>query len=78
MSFIQKIINLIVDNGLRKWSIMALVIVIGVVFKLADELNGVEFVSLLKHSVIAFMGANSVEYVGKAIKGKKKEDMSED
>jgi hypothetical protein len=76
MSFIQKLIDLVVDNGLRKWSIMFLLIAIAVLFKLTDELNGVEFVSLLKGSAIAFFGANSIEYIGK--RWAKKEDMSED
>ena len=76
MSLFKKIISTI--HGLRKWSIMFLLVVIGVTFRVTDLLSGVEFVALLKGTAIAFFSSNAVEHVKSAIISKKKEDMSED
>lgn len=75
MSLLNKIVSTI--KGLRKWSIMFLLVVIGVVFRVNDLLTGVEFVALLKGTAIAFFSSNAVEHV-KTVFEKKKEDMSED
>lgn len=77
MSFINKIISMITKNGIRKWSIMLLLVIVGIVFRVTDLLTGVEFVALLKGTAIAFFGSNAVEHIKNAIT-KKKEDMSED
>ena len=77
MPLLQKIVSTI--KGLRKWSIMLLLIIIGVVFRLNDLLTGVEFVALLKGTAIAFFSSNAVEHVKSAFKARQKsEDMSED
>ena len=75
MSLLKKIVSTI--QGLRKWSIMFLLVVVAIVFRVTDLLTGIEFVSLLKGTAIAFFGSNAVEHVKSAIKAKK-EDMSED
>ena len=75
MSFLSKAISTI--KGLRKWSIMFLLVVVGIIFRVTDLLSGVEFVALLKGSAIAFFSSNAVEHIKTAISGKK-EDMSED
>jgi len=63
-------------KGLRKWSIMMVIIAIGVVFLVNGMLTGVEFVALIKGVAIAFMSSNAVEHVKDVFA--KKEDMSED
>lgn len=75
MSFIKKVIETI--QGLRKWSIMFLLVVVAVIFRITDLLTGLEFVALLKSTAIAFFGSNAVEHA-KNVFTKKKEDMSED
>ena len=46
---------------------MTLLIVLAVVFRLTDHINGAELVDLLKGVGIAFMASNSVEHMGKTI-----------
>lgn len=75
MSLLKKIISTI--QGLRKWSIMFLLVAIGVTFRVTDLLSGVEFVALLKGTAIAFFSSNAVEHIKSAVVAKK-EDMSED
>lgn len=75
MSLFKKTISTI--QGLRKWSIMFLLIIIGVTFRVTDLLSGVEFVALLKGTAIAFFSSNAIEHIKSAIIAKK-EDMSED
>lgn len=70
----NKILHVI--RGLRKWSIMLLIVIVGVIFRTNDLLNGLEFVSLIKGVAIAFMSSNAVEHVKDIITGKK--DMSND
>lgn len=70
----NKILHVI--RGLRKWSIMLLIVIVGVIFRTNDLLNGLEFVSLIKGVAIAFMSSNAVEHVKDMITGKK--DMSND
>lgn len=75
MSLFKKVLSTI--KGLRKWSIMFLLLLVGIVFRMTDLLTGVEFVSLLKGTAIAFFSSNAVEHVKSAV-ASKKEDMSED
>lgn len=75
MSLLNKIVNTI--KGLRKWSIMFLLVVVGITFRIAGLLTGVEMVALLKGTAIAFFSSNAVEHIKTAITSKK-EDMSED
>lgn len=70
-----------VIKGLRKWSIMFIIIIIGITFRINEMLNGTEFVSLIKGVSIAFMSSNAIEHTKEAIIKKiesKKEDMSDD
>ena len=71
----NKFISII--KGLRKWSIMMIIIVVGIVFLVNGLLSGIEFVALIKGVAIAFMSSNAIEHVKEA-RTKKKEDMSED
>jgi len=75
MSFLNKLMRTI--KGLRKWSIMFLLIVISIIFRVTDLLTGLEFVALLKGTAIAFFSSNAVEHIKSAF-NKKKEDMSKD
>lgn len=75
MSLLKRIISTV--QGLRKWSIMLLLIIIGVIFRVTNLLSGVEFVALLKGTGIAFFSSNAIEHVKSAILAKK-EDMSKD
>lgn len=78
MSFFKKLTSFI--SGLRKWSIMFLILVIGIFFRIAELLTGAEFVVLIKGVAIAFMSSNALEHVKDMFtkKPNKKEDMSED
>lgn len=71
MSFLNNLINTI--RGLRKWSIMFILIVVSIVFRMNGLLTGLEFVALLKTSVVAFFASNSIEHV-RSIFFKKDED----
>lgn len=74
---LNKFMNLI--KGSRKWSVMMIIIIVGVIFLVNGMLSGLEFVALIKGVAIAFMSSNAVEHVKEAFtKNKKKEDMSED
>ena len=61
MSFLSKVVDTI--KGLRKWSIMFLLVVIAIVFRITDLLSGAEFVTLLKGTAIAFFSSNAIEHV---------------
>ena len=75
MSFIKKLTSFV--KGMRKWSIMLLILVVGIIFRITELLTGVEFVALIKGVGVAFMASNAVEHAKDMIIGKK-EDMSED
>lgn len=49
-------------SGFRKFIVMVVLIIVGIVFRVADLLNGAEFVNLLSGTVIAFFSANTVEH----------------
>jgi len=74
----EKLLSLI--KGLRKWSIMMIIITVGIVFLVNGMLSGLEFVALIKGVAIAFMSSNAIEHVKDAFSKKEepKEDMSED
>lgn len=73
MARLKQIINFL--NGFRKFTIMFLLIVIGVTFRITDFVSGQEFVDLLKGTAVAFMAGNGLEHMTKAtiewIKNKK-------
>lgn len=68
-------------NGFRKFTVMAVLIIVGVVFRLTGHLSGTEMVELLRYTAVAFMAANGVEHMMKAtqewIKGKVKKEIEE-
>lgn len=67
-------------QGLRKWSVMVLIIAISVIFRLIGMINGVEFVALLKGVGVAFMASNAVESIKDTIKARfeQKDDKNKD
>ena len=58
--------------GVRKFSVMILIIVIAVIFRLTDLISGAEMVELLKVTGAAFMASNVGEHIVKAIKERMK------
>jgi ABC-type amino acid transport system permease subunit len=66
MSFIADVLSFL--NGFRKLTVMLLLIIIGVAFRLSNHLNGAEFVDLLKHTAIAYMSFNGLEHMTNAAK----------
>lgn len=55
-------------NGFRKFTVMMILVVIGVTFRLSGYLSGAEMVDLLRYSAVAFMSANSIEHMIKGVK----------
>ena len=72
MNMIDKWIERI--RGLRKWSIMMIIIGIGILFRVYGLLNGVEFVSLIKGIGVAFMASNAIEHARYFISSKKHDE----
>jgi|TARA_R110000851_G_scaffold293070_6_gene447642 hypothetical protein len=58
--------------GFRKVTVMLLLIGIGVSFRLADLINGAEFVELLKVTGAAFFASNVGEHIVNVIKERMK------
>lgn len=79
MSTFKTVINFL--NGFRKFTIMASLVAIGIVFRVTDHLSGQEFVELLRYTTIAFFSANGIEHMTKAvsewIKGRVKSELVE-
>ena len=61
MSFIADFLSFL--NGFRKFVIMILLIIVGIIFRLSEHINGAEFVDLLKHTAIAYMSFNGLEHL---------------
>ena len=55
-------------NGFRKFVVMMMLVVIGIIFRVTDYINGKEFVDLLSATAVAFMSFNGVEHMTKAVK----------
>jgi len=49
-------------SGFRKFIIMVALLIVGIIFRITDLLNGTEFVNLLSGTVIAFFSANTMEH----------------
>jgi hypothetical protein len=65
----QKIAELInVIFGFRKFLLMLVIVIIGVVFRLKGLVDGAELVDLLKTTTLGFFGANGIEHVVNCIK----------
>lgn len=54
-------------NGFRKFTVMIILIIIGVTFLLTGHLTGAEMVDLLRYTAVAFMTANGVEHMIKGV-----------
>jgi hypothetical protein len=54
--------------GLRKTLIMLSLLVVGIIFRIEELINGEQLVTLLQGTTIAFFAANSVEHVGEVVK----------
>jgi uncharacterized membrane protein len=65
----QKIAELInVIFGFRKFILMMILYIVGIVFRILGLLSGAEMVDLFKATTIAFMGANGVEHLVTGVK----------
>lgn len=65
----QKIAELInIIFGFRKFLLMMLLYLIGIIFRIKGLVNGAEMVDLFKTTTIAFMGANGVEHLMTTVK----------
>ena len=59
----QRLVDFLnIIQGLRKTLVMFLLMIIGVWFRLKGYLSGDNFTDLLRATVIAYFGANSVEH----------------
>lgn len=54
-------------NGFRKFSIMMILVLVGVSFRLSGHLTGQEMVDLLRYTAVAFMAGNGLEHMTKAV-----------
>ncbi len=55
-------------NGFRKFTIMAALIIVGIIFRVVGLLTGAEFVSLLSDVAVAYMAFNGIEHMTDAVK----------
>jgi len=58
--------------GIRKFSVMILIIIIAISFRLTDLISGAEMVELLKVTGAAFMAGNMVERIVEVVKERMK------
>lgn len=69
LSVQQKIIDFLnVVFGFRKFLLMLLLYMVGIIFRVQNLINGSEMVDLFKTTTIAFMSANGVEHIVTAVK----------
>ena len=66
MGFIKNLLSFL--NGFRKFTIMLLLMVVGISFRISEHISGAEMVDLLKFTVIAFFSANGLEHMTSAVK----------
>lgn len=74
MNKMANIVNFIKALGLRKWSVMLLVLFIGTNLLISGTLNGDQYVDLVKDVCVAFMATNSLEYISKILPSNKDKD----
>lgn len=65
-AWLQNVLSFL--NGFRKFVIMFLLIVVGIIFRLTDHISGQEFVDLLQNTAVAYMAFNGVEHLTDAVK----------
>jgi len=63
---LAELINVIF--GMRKFILMVILYLVGIIFRLENLLSGAEMVDLFKATTIAFMGANGVEHLVMGVK----------
>lgn len=56
--------------GFRKLLVMLIIIMVGVIFRVEDMINGKELVDLMKGTGVAFFTGNLVEHITDTIKKK--------
>jgi len=54
-------------NGFRKFAVMSMVLITGIIFRVTEYIDGSEFVDLVKNSVVAYMAFNGLEHTTKAV-----------
>lgn len=65
----QKIAELInVIFGMRKFILMLMLYLVGIIFRIKGLLDGAEMVDLFKATTIAFMSANGIEHLVEGVK----------
>ena len=57
-------------EGIRKYSIMLIIVITGILFRIYNLIEGKEFVDLIKGCFIAFAASNASEHIIKAIQEK--------
>lgn len=57
---IKKLIGLVI--GIRKFSVILMLVAVAVIFRLTNHLSGQNFVDLLVPVAVAFMGTNMAEH----------------
>lgn len=59
----QKLAELVdLIYGFRKFIAFLLLFVVGIVFRLANQIDGAQFVDLMKNVSLAFFAANGIEH----------------
>jgi hypothetical protein len=59
---ILKTAKLSIASGFRKWSIMALILTVGITFCAIGLVSGQEFVDLIRYTAVAFFATNVAEH----------------
>lgn len=54
-------------NGFRKFSVIVLLLITAVIFRITEQINGAEFVDLMKGTVVAYMAFNGIEHMSKSV-----------
>lgn len=55
--------------GFRKFLLMLIVVLIGIIFRIQSLIDGAQLVDLLKATVIGFFSANGIEHIMAVVKG---------
>jgi hypothetical protein len=66
MSFMKAFISVI--SGLRKFTIMFVVLAVASGFRIAELLSGTEFIDLVKVTVVSYMSTNAAEHLTTTLK----------
>lgn len=55
-------------NGFRKFTVMSILVIVAMVFRILGYINGAEMVDLLKDVAVAYMAFNGLEHMTSAVK----------